>query len=92
MQRERATRWFGPTLLATAVAAAAVFGLAALVQTAMISAAPQAHSPIGSPTQATPTEAQHVTIEPYRIEVIGRRSPVQLGARANANSRGLQPG
>lgn len=83
-------RWFGPFLLATAVAAAADVGVSAFVHATMAST-PEPQSRSGSPQATAQTEPRHVSIDPSHIEVIGHRPAVRLGAGANTSSRRRQP-
>jgi hypothetical protein len=76
MQPTKATKRFGATLLASAIAAMTVILLSALVQSRTMSAAPDIPQQAASQAQSREVErpAIAVTIEPSRIEVIGRRS------------------
>ena len=76
MQPTKATRWFGASLLASAVAAMTVILLSAFVQSRMMSVEPENRQLVASKVQSGEVERPPivVTIEPSRIEVIGRRS------------------
>jgi hypothetical protein len=76
MQPTKATRWFGATLLASAIAAMTVILLSALAQSRMMSVEPEIRQHVASQVQSAKVERPPiaVTIEPARIMVIGRRS------------------
>ena len=75
MQPTKATRWFGAMLLASAIAALTVILLSAFVQGRMMSVEPEIRQLVPSQVQSREVErpAIAVTIEPARIEVVGRR-------------------
>jgi archaellin len=76
MQPTKAARWFGAMLLASAIAAMTVILLSAFLQSRMMSVEPANRQLVASQMQSPEVErpAIAVTIEPSRIEVIGRRS------------------
>src|ERR1700674_194984 len=69
MQPTKATRWFGATLLASAIAAMTVIRLSALVQSRMMSVEPEIRQHVASQVQSAKVERPPiaVTIEPARI-------------------------
>ena len=75
MQPTKATRWFGAILLASAIAAMMVILLSAFVQSRIMSVEPENRQLVASKVQSGEVERPPnvVTIEPSRIEVIGRR-------------------
>ena len=75
MQPTQATRWFGAMLLASAIAAMMVILLSAVVQSRLMSIEPETRQHIAAQAQSGKLERPPtvVTIEPARIEVIGRR-------------------
>ena len=75
MQRTEAAKWFWPIMLVAALAAAAVIGLSAFVQSKAMPDEPAFRMVIAVSAQAPHVEATAVNIEPSRIEVIGTRSP-----------------
>ena len=74
MQPTKAIRWFGPILIASAIAAMMVILLSAFVQSRLMSIEAETRQHIAAQApgklERPPTV---VTIEPARIEVIGRR-------------------
>ncbi|MDQ2963857.1 MAG: hypothetical protein M3R31_11975 [Pseudomonadota bacterium] len=75
MQPTKAVRWFGPIMLASAIAALLAILLSAFVQSRLLSVEPEMRQLVASPAQSGVVERPPivVTIEPSRIEVIGRR-------------------
>ena len=73
MEPTKAIRWFGPMLLAFAIATMIAILVSAVVQSRLMSVEPEIRQDVAS----QPGEAEHprifVTIEPARIEVIGKR-------------------
>ena len=73
MEPTKAIKWFGPILVAFAIAATIAILVSAFVQSRLMSVEPEIRQHIAS----QPGEAKHppifVTIEPARIEVIGKR-------------------
>ena len=73
MEPTKALRWFGPILLAFAIATMIAILVSAVVQSRLMSVEPEIRQHVAS----QPGEAEHppifVTIEPARIEVIGKR-------------------
>jgi hypothetical protein len=75
MQRTEAAKWFWPIMLAAALAAAAVIGVSAFVQSKAMSDEPAFRMVIAVSGEVPRVERTAVTIEPSRIEVVGTRSP-----------------
>jgi len=75
MEPTKAIRWFGPILIASAIAAMMVILLSAFVQSRLMSVEPEIRQHVAAPAQSGKLERPPtvVTIEPARIEVIGRR-------------------
>ena len=73
MESTKAIKWFGPILVAFAIAATIAILVSAFVQSRLMSVEPEIRQHVAS----QPGEAEHppifVTIEPARIEVIGKR-------------------
>ena len=73
MEPTKAIRWFGPILVAFAIAATIAILVSVMVQSRLMSVEPEIRQHVAS----QPGEAEHppifVTIEPARIEVIGKR-------------------
>ena len=76
MEPTKAIRWFGPILLAFAIGATIAILVSALVESRLMSVEPETRQNIAAQAQAGRVERPPtvVTIEPARIEVIGRRS------------------
>ncbi|HEV8094922.1 MAG TPA: hypothetical protein VGP71_04280 [Burkholderiales bacterium] len=74
MEPTKAIRWFGPILVAFAIATAIAMLVSVVVQSRLMSVEPEIRQHIAS----QPEKGEHppivVTIEPARIEVIGKRS------------------
>ena len=85
MQPTKATRWFGATLLGAAIAAMAVILLSAVVQSRIMPVEPEHRQLVASQVQSPDVErpATVVTIEPSRIEVIGKRRSSVFDALAD---------
>lgn len=75
MQPTKATRWFAATLLGSAIAAMTVILLSAAVESRIMLVEPEHRQLVASQVQSRDVErpAIVVTIEPSRIEVIGKR-------------------
>ena len=75
MEPTKAIRWFGPILLAFAIGATIAILVSVVVQSRLMSVEPETRQHIAA--QAQPGKLERpptvVTIEPARIEVIGRR-------------------
>ena len=73
MESTKAIKWFGPILLAVAIATTIAILVSVVVQSRLMSVEPEIRQHIAS----QPGRAEHppivVTIEPARIEVIGKR-------------------
>jgi hypothetical protein len=81
MQRNGAMSWFGSWPLATAVTAAVVMGLAALVETTVM-VGPEVRTPRPAPQPAPPLAPQHPTLESPRFGAIDMRAPAaRFGSR-----------
>jgi hypothetical protein len=73
MEPTKAIRWFGPILIAFAIAATIAILVSVMVQSRLMSVEPEIRQHVASqPGEAEPPQI-FVTIEPARIEVIGRR-------------------
>ena len=92
MHRTDAARWFWPFLGVAGLAAAIVIGLSAYVQSQATPGAPDFRMVVAvSATAPQVGERAVVTIEPSRIEIIGKRSPSmvdRLGALLPGKPRG----
>jgi hypothetical protein len=75
MESTKAIRWFGPILIAFTIAATIAILLSAFVQSRLMSVEPETRQHIAARAQAGKVERPPivVTIEPARIEVIGKR-------------------
>ena len=75
MAPTKAIRWFGPILLTFAIAAMMAILVSAFVQSRLMSVEPETRQYIAAPAQSGKVERPPivVTIEPARIEVIGKR-------------------
>jgi hypothetical protein len=75
MEPTKAIRWFGPILIAFAIAATIAILVSAFVQSRLMSVEPETRQHIAAQAQSGKLERPPtvVTIEPARIEVIGKR-------------------
>jgi hypothetical protein len=75
MEPTKAIRWFGPILVASAIAATMAILLSAFAQSRLMSIEPETRQHIAAQAQSGKLERPPtvVTIEPARIEVIGKR-------------------
>jgi len=76
MEPTKTIRWFGPILLAFAIGATIVILVSAFAQPRLMFIEPETRQHIATQAQSGKLERPPtvVTIEPARIEVIGRRS------------------
>ena len=75
MQRTEAAKWFWPIMLVAGLAAAAVIGISAFVQSKAMSGEPDFRMVLAVTAGTPRVERTVVTIEPSRIEVFATRSP-----------------
>jgi hypothetical protein len=74
MEPTKAIRWFGPILVASAIATAIAILVSVVVQSRLMSVEPEIRQHIASQPEKVEHPPIVVTIEPARIEVIGKRS------------------
>ena len=75
MEPTKALRWFGPILIAFAIGATIAILVSAFAQSRLMSIEPETRQHIAAQAQSGKLERPPtvVTIEPARIEVIGKR-------------------
>ena len=75
MEPTKAIRWFGPLVIAFAIAAMIAILVSAFVQSQLMSVEPDTRPQIAAQAQSGKVERPPlvVSIEPARIEVIGKR-------------------
>ena len=73
MEPTKAIRWFGPMLLVVAIATAIAILVSAVVQSRLMSVEPAFPQHIAAQAGTIEHPPIIVTIEPARIEVIGKR-------------------
>ena len=73
MESTKAIRWFGPILLVVAIAMAIAILVSAVVQSRLMSVEPELPQHIAAQAGTIEHAPIVVTIEPARIEVIGKR-------------------